>query len=241
MKFPIFIQESPNFDDRPFQTQVDTIIVHYTGMNSMEEAMERLCDSSPSNGLGRVSAHYLIDEDGRTFALVDERDRAWHAGTSYWRGRTNINDFSIGIELVNPGHDHGYKPFPRIQLDALVELCKSICKRNPIKQDHILAHSDIAPGRKIDPGEKFNWRHLARAGFGYWPEAEAEDYPRAQNYLSSPTSLRAALIRYGYNPEVDTKTMCQAFNRHYGRTDSGILTWEVAASLSWLNRKILKP
>lgn len=241
MKFPIHIQESPNFDDRPFRIDVDTIILHYTGLPTLEEALERLSDTSPeAKGRGRVSAHYVIDEDGTTYALVDERDRAWHAGVSYWRGRTNLNDFSIGIELVNPGHDHGYRPFPRMQLDSLVELCKSICKRNPIKMDHILAHSDVAPGRKIDPGEKFNWRHLARAGIGYWPEAEAEDYPRAQNYLSSPTALRAGLVKFGYNPEVDTDTMCQAFNRHFGRTDSPTLTWEVAASLSWLNRKIVK-
>jgi N-acetylmuramoyl-L-alanine amidase len=241
MKFPIIIQESPNCDDRPFNTKIDTIILHYTGMASAQEALDRLSDTSPeAKQRGRVSAHYMIDEDGKIFAMVDERDRAWHAGESYFRGRTNLNDCSIGIELVNPGHALGYKPFPRMQLDALVELCTSICKRHPIEKDFVLGHSDVAPGRKTDPGEKFNWRHLARAGIGHWPEAEADDYPRAQMYLSSPTALRAALIKYGYKPDIPTELMCQTFNRHFGRTDAEMLTWEVAASLSWLNRQQAK-
>lgn len=241
MKFPIIINESPNCDDRPVNIEIDTIVLHYTGMLTAAEALDRLSDTSPeARARGRVSAHYLVDEEGKIYAMVDERDRAWHAGESYWRGRTNLNDFSIGIELANPGHDLGYRIFPRVQLDALVELCASICKRHPIKPDHVLGHSDIAPGRKIDPGEKFNWRHLARNGIGYWPEAEADDYPRAQFYLSSPTALRNGLIKFGYNPDIETSVMCQAFNRHFGRTDATILTWEVAASLSWLTRKVLK-
>lgn len=241
MKFPIIIQESPNYDDRPFKTEIDTIIIHYTGMPTTDEALARLSDSSETaRDQGRVSAHYLIDEEGKIFAMVDERDRAWHAGQSFFRGRKNLNDMSIGIELSNPGHAYEYKPFPRMQLDALVELCASICKRHPIQRDFVLGHSDIAIGRKIDPGEKFNWRHLARAGIGWWPEAEEVDYPMAQMYLGSSAVLRGALIKYGYNPSATTELMCQAFNRHFGRTDSTTLTWEVAASLAWLNRKILK-
>lgn len=240
-KFPVILNPSKNCNDRPFGTVIDTIVIHYTGMATAEEALNRLCDySAEATERGRVSAHYMIDEEGKVYALVDEIDRAWHAGQSYWRGRTNINDMSIGIELVNPGHEHGYKVFPRPQLDSLVDLCKAIQKRHPIKPENVVGHSDISPTRKRDPGEKFNWRHLARNGIGLWPEAEAEDYPRAQMYLSSPSTFRNALVKYGFHPDTDVPTMCRAFNLHYGRTDSETMTWEVAASLSWLNRKILK-
>lgn len=241
MKSPIILNPSDNYDDRPFKTVIDTIIIHYTGMATAEEALERLCDNSDAaQARGRVSAHYMIDEEGKIYALVDERDRAWHAGVSFWRGRKNINDFSIGIELVNPGHEFEYRPFPRVQMDALLSLCKNICKRHPINPAFILGHSDIAPGRKSDPGEKFNWRFLARAGIGLWPEAEAEDYPRAQMYLSSQTTLKGALVRWGYNPDADLQDVCRAFNHHFGKSDSDTLTWEVAAMLSYLNRTYLK-
>lgn len=242
MKFPVILNPSPNYNDRPFGTKIDTIVLHYTGMPSAEEALAKLCDGSDETREqgGRVSAHYMIDEEGKIYALVDERDRAWHAGESYWRGRTDVNNFSIGIELVNPGHEYGYKVFPRAQLDALIEVCAGVLKRHPIKPENIVGHSDVALGRKIDPGEKFNWRHLARNNIGLWPEAEAEDYPRAQFYLSSPTALRNALIKFGYNPDAHVPVMCQAFNRRFGRSDGTMLTWEVAASLSWMNRKILK-
>ncbi|MCB1538347.1 MAG: N-acetylmuramoyl-L-alanine amidase [Rhodospirillales bacterium] len=237
----IVIQSSPNFDDRPAGAVVDAIVIHYTGMQTTEAALDRLSDTSPeARERGRVSAHYLIDEAGLIYALVDEAGRAWHAGVSQWRGRHGLNDTSIGIELSNPGHDFGYTAFPRVQMDALIDLCKGICKRHPIQPDHVLGHSDIAPGRKIDPGEKFNWRLLARAGIGYWPEPEADDFPRAQMYLSSPTALRAALVKFGYDPDLPTAVLCQAFNRHFAGSDSDTLTWQNAASLSWLNRQILK-
>lgn len=241
MKAPILLNPSENYDDRPFGTVIDTIIIHYTGMPTMEDALERLCDGSDhAIARGRVSAHYLIDEDGKIYALVDERDRAWHAGKSFWRGRKNLNNNSIGIELVNPGHDEDYHAFPRAQMDALLELCQSICKRHPIKPDFVLGHSDVAPDRKSDPGEKFNWRFLARGGVGLWPDAEADDYPRAQMYLASQAVLHGALMKWGYDPDADFENMCRAFNRHFGRVDSPVLTWEVAATLSVLNRKFLK-
>lgn len=241
MKSPVILNPSENYDDRPFKTEIDTIIIHYTGMSTAEEALERLCDySDQAIARGRVSAHYMIDEDGKTYALVDERDRAWHAGKAFWRGRTNLNDISIGIELVNPGHEIQYRAFPRAQMDALVSLCKNICKRHPVKPEYILGHSDIAPGRKVDPGEKFGWRFLARQGIGLWPEAESEDYPRAQMYLSSQSTLKGALVRWGYNPDADLSDLCRAFNHHFGSSDSETLTWEVAATLSCLNRKYLK-
>ncbi|MBU6235081.1 MAG: N-acetylmuramoyl-L-alanine amidase [Alphaproteobacteria bacterium] len=235
------INPSMNCDDRPYGTVIDSIIIHYTGMLTAEDALQRLCDDSDAARYrGRVSAHYMIDETGKIYALVDERDRAWHAGVSYWRGKKNLNDNSIGIELVNPGHEFGYQMFPRAQMDALIELCQSICKRHPIKQDWILGHSDIAPNRKSDPGEKFNWRLMARNGIGLWPEAEPDDYPRAQMYLSSDSVLKGALVKWGYDPECELQDMCRAFNRHFGKTDSTILTWEVGATLSILNRKFLK-
>ena len=241
MKYPIILNNSPNYDERPHGAVVDKIIIHYTGMLTAEDALNKMCDNSPeAKALGRVSAHYMIDEEGKIFALVDERDRAWHAGLSFWQGQININDTSIGIELVNPGHEHGYKPFPRAQMHALAELGQSICKRNPIRPEFVLGHSDIAPGRKVDPGEKFGWRFLARKGVGYWPEAESEDYARAQFYLSSPTALRYALLKFGYNPDVDINVIARSFNMHYGLTDSEEISWETAASLSWLCRKMLK-
>ncbi len=241
MKKQIIILESPNCDDRPVDTPIDTIVLHYTGMETTQDALERWSDTSPeARDRGRVSAHYVVDEDGTVYAMVDERDRAWHAGQSFWRGRRNLNDNSIGIEMVNPGHGEQYRPFARPQLDAVIELCKSICKRHPIVHDQILAHSDVAPGRKIDPGEKFNWRYLARNGIGVWPEPQPDDYPRAQRYLSSPTALRAALLTYGYDPDVSTDVLCSAFNRRFAKNDAPMLTWENAASLSWLNRQILK-
>lgn len=241
MKAPIVIHPSDNYDDRPFGVPIDTIIIHYTGMMSEEDALDRLCDrSEAARNRGRVSAHYMICEDGRIFSLVDERDRAWHAGVSFWRGRKNLNDTSIGIELANPGHEFGYQIFPRAQMESLLELCQSICKRHPIKPDFVLGHSDVAPNRKRDPGEKFNWRYLARGGVGLWPEAEPEDYPRAQLYLSSPAVLKGALVKWGYDPDVELEDLCRAFNRHFGKSDTAELSWEVGATLSVLNRKFLK-
>ncbi|HLJ64751.1 MAG TPA: N-acetylmuramoyl-L-alanine amidase, partial [Stellaceae bacterium] len=138
---------SPNHNDRPGTGEVDMLILHYTGMKSADAALERLCSIE-----ARVSAHYLIEEDGATWRLVEEHARAWHAGVSFWGGRTDINDASIGIELVNPGHEWGYRPFPAAQMTALVALCHGILERHPIPPHHILAHSDIAPQRKADPG-----------------------------------------------------------------------------------------
>lgn len=237
----IVIHPSPNFDARPAGAVIDTIILHYTGMPSAEEALARLCDDSQDGrDRGRVSAHYMVDVDGQTYSLVDDYDRAWHAGVSYWRGRKGLNDVSIGIELVNPGHEFGYCAFPRAQMDALVHLCQSLMKKHPIRQENILSHAEVAPARKIDPGEKFNWRHLARNGIGIWPEMDGTDYPHAQFYLSTPSHLRGALLQYGFDPEASTEAMCQAFNRRYCRNAGEILTWEAAACLSWLNRNTLK-
>jgi N-acetylmuramoyl-L-alanine amidase len=136
------------------------VIIHYTGMKSGEAALTRMCDPQT-----KVSAHYMVEEDGRVFQLVDEAKRAWHAGVSFWDGRDNINKYSIGIELVNPGHEWGYRPFPEAQIAALLELLEGISKRHPIKVEYVLGHSDVAPSRKQDPGELFPWDRLVDAGF----------------------------------------------------------------------------
>ena len=156
---------SPNHDPRPAGVKIDILLIHYTGMESCAAALERLCDPAE-----KVSAHYLIDKDGTVVRLVAEWLRAWHAGVAYWGGETAINARSIGIELVNPGHDLGYCPFPDAQMDALEVLATGILDRHPIPPARVLGHSDVAPGRKRDPGELFDWARLARAGIGLWPE-----------------------------------------------------------------------
>ncbi len=161
---------SPNCGPRPDGAAIDMLILHYTGMESAEAALTRMCDAD-----ARVSAHYMIDEDGTVYRLVDEAMRAWHAGVSSWRGAGNINDRSIGIELVNPGHEFGYRRFPVSQMTALTGLCREILARHPIAPANVLGHSDVAPSRKQDPGELFDWQALAAAGIGLWPTAESAD------------------------------------------------------------------
>jgi N-acetylmuramoyl-L-alanine amidase len=158
---------SPNFGPRQAvdgRTVVRHVVLHYTGMTSGQAALTRLCDPA-----AEVSAHYLVDEDGSTYRLVAEDQRAWHAGKSFWRGVRDLNSTSIGIELVNPGHDYGYRPFPDSQISALLLLLEGIVLRHGVSGDNIVGHSDIAPGRKSDPGELFPWQRLAAAGFGLWP------------------------------------------------------------------------
>lgn len=153
---------SPNFDERG--RAADTVILHYTGMQSGAEALARLCDPA-----AKVSAHYLVEEDGAVYRLVAEDKRAWHAGVSSWKGEGDINARSIGIEIVNPGHEWGYRDFPAEQIDAVVSLLKDIRTRIDIAAARVLAHSDVAPGRKEDPGEKFPWARLAAEGLAVAP------------------------------------------------------------------------
>jgi N-acetylmuramoyl-L-alanine amidase len=166
--WPMQIAErpSPNFDARP--GDVDILILHYTGMRTAKDALDRLCDPA-----AKVSAHYLIDEAGAVTRMIAEEKRAWHAGISSWRGRSAINGASIGIELVNPGHEFGYRAFPEPQMAALETLARGILGRHPIPARHVIAHSDVAPLRKQDPGELFDWPRLARAGIGFWPDFAA--------------------------------------------------------------------
>ena len=157
---------SPNFDARVGPP--DMIVLHYTGMQGGIAALERLRDPA-----AKVSSHYLVEEDGRIFALVAEERRAWHAGKSFWRGETDINARSVGIEIVNPGHEFGYRPFPDAQITAVIDLLADIRLRWSVEDARILGHSDVAPGRKEDPGELFPWRRLAQAGHGLWAEPVA--------------------------------------------------------------------
>jgi N-acetylmuramoyl-L-alanine amidase len=200
---------SPNCDERASGAVVDTLVLHYTGMPSAAAALDRLCDPD-----ARVSAHYLIDEDGSVTALVPEALRAWHAGVSAWRGRAGVNDTSIGIELVNPGHEWGYRPFPEPQYAACIELCRGIVERWPILARNFVGHSDVAPERKADPGELFDWRRLAGAGLGLWPD---HGHGRAR----PPGELQAQLAEVGYPIAISgrldppTKRVIAAFQRRF--------------------------
>jgi N-acetylmuramoyl-L-alanine amidase len=207
---------SPNFDART--APPDMIVLHYTGMVDGEAALARL--RSPD---AAVSAHYLVEEDGRVFALVPEARRAWHAGQSFWRGETNINAMSIGVEIVNPGHEFGYRPFPAAQVAAVIDLLGDIRSRWTIPDERLLGHSDVAPDRKTDPGELFPWKTLAEAGHGLW--AETPDAPGARLEVGDDglgvTVLRSALAKFGYacprsGPyDQDVATIMRAFQRHW--------------------------
>ncbi len=156
---------SPNFDERTLP--ISMIVLHYTGMETGEMALARLCDEK-----SKVSAHYLVQEDGSIINMVDENKRAWHAGVSWWNGTSNVNSASIGIEIVNGGHDFGLPDFPKEQIRALIKLCKHLKSRYKINDFNIVAHSDIAPDRKSDPGEKFPWDILADNDIGIYPAGE---------------------------------------------------------------------
>jgi len=160
---------SPNHGTRGEPARIDMLVLHYTGMKNAQEAIGRLCDPST-----RVSAHYVIEENGTIWQLVPEARRAFHAGRSCWAGESDLNNVSIGIEIVNPGHEWGYRPFPDEQMAAAECLCRDLVARHPIPPHRVVGHSDIAPDRKADPGELFDWRRLARAGIGIWPEPAAD-------------------------------------------------------------------
>ncbi len=187
---PISCREraSPNHDERRLGPP-DMLILHYTGMTSAEAALDRLCDPA-----ARVSSHYVVEEDGAIWRLVPEERRAWHAGESGWLGRHDINTHSIGIEIVNPGHEFGYRPFPEAQMRAVEELCRDIFIRWPIPPRLVLGHSDVAPHRKQDPGELFSWQRLARTGIGLWP-----DFSRPAQPPETIAAMQEALAAYGYD------------------------------------------
>ncbi len=226
---------SPNQDERPDGVPIDMLVLHYTGMESAGAAIDRLRDPA-----ARVSSHYVVEEDGQVWSLVDERRRAFHAGVSFWRGHMALNDRSIGIEIVNPGHEHGYRDFPVLQLASVCDLCLSVLSRHPIPPRNVVAHSDIAPDRKQDPGERFDWEALARNGVGIWPTdmPELGSGGAAHGAVRDAAALREvrlALTDIGYRvaPEgaLDPAlaTVLRAFQRHWrpeavsGQADVGTL------------------
>jgi N-acetylmuramoyl-L-alanine amidase len=195
-------------------------------MQTGAAALERLGDPAAA-----VSAHYLIDKDGTTYRLVAEAGRAWHAGVSGWAGARNINDRSIGIELVNPGHDWGYRPFPVAQMEALLDLLRGIVRRHPIPAHRVVGHSDVAPARKADPGELFDWPSLAQAGFGLWPRPGT----LATGTAGDPASVGRLLTAIGYDltlPGADLTAVVLAFQRHFRpRLFDGVADGETVALL----------
>lgn len=219
MTLPIAVRPSPNFNERPQPPTIDILVLHYTGMESGGAAIDWLCDPA-----SKVSAHYVIEENGDVVRLVDEEMRAWHAGVASWAGINDVNGRSIGIEIVNGGHDFGSPPYPDVQMQGVERLCQEILSRHPIMPRSVVAHSDIAPERKADPGEWFDWARLARAGVGVW----VEPVPVVEGPLlklgdrGDPVSeLQFQLANYGYGIEVlgvyDVKTeaVVRAFQRHF--------------------------
>lgn len=212
---------SPNHGERLGVAGPDMLVLHYTGMESTERAVAWLRD--PARG---VSAHYLVHEDGRIVQLVPEARRAWHAGASNWGGATDINSLSVGIEIANRGHDYGYPDFPDVQIEAVTALAKDIVTRRRIAADRVLAHSDIAPRRKADPGEKFPWEVLHRFGVGHLvPEAPVTDgrYFMRGEHGQPIEALQAMLALYGYGVPIsgtyceETEAVVTAFQRHFRR------------------------
>lgn len=185
---------------------MDMLVLHYTGMKSAREALERLC-----NPKSRVSSHYLVDEDGAIYQLVAEKERAWHAGVSFWRGNRNINHRSIGIEIVNKGHEFGYSPFPQAQMEAVAILCRDILTRHAIPARNVVGHSDIAPGRKQDPGELFDWKFLAEKNIGRFP---GKIDLRSTATQAAPLTATNSLSSYGYDTG-DLQQAIIAFRRHF--------------------------
>lgn len=213
------VRPSPNFGGRREWARPDMIVLHYTGMQTGLSAEDWLCDP-----ISEVSSHYLVHEDGGVVQMVREADRAWHAGRSLWRGRTDINSASIGIEIVNPGHAGGSPDYPAAQIDALVGLCADIVRRHEMPRSGIVAHSDIAPARKADPGERFPWTRLAGAGLVEHVEPSGKPGRAIMRPGEGGTSVRrlqGRLAAYGYGVEptgcLDEQTIAavRAFQRRF--------------------------
>jgi N-acetylmuramoyl-L-alanine amidase len=211
---------SPNFGERKDGRRPDMIVLHYTGMADANAALERL-----TSRVSQVSSHYFVFEDGRIVQLVQENRRAWHAGASAWAGELDINSCSVGIEIANPGHDYGYPNFPARQIAAVTALCRSILTRYSVAAERVLAHSDVAPGRKRDPGEKFPWRTLHDSGIGHWvmpaPITESGPLLTLGDRGESVAALQNSLRNYGYalaatnTYDSETHDVVAAFQRHF--------------------------
>jgi N-acetylmuramoyl-L-alanine amidase len=233
MVHPIISAPSPNHDSRG-DAEIDLLVLHYTGMQTGAEALARLRDEE-----AKVSAHYLVEEDGRIFSLVDEERRAWHAGISHWAGVDNVNDNSIGIEVVNPGHEWGYRAFPQAQVDALLYLVEKICVGHKIPSSRVVGHSDVAPMRKEDPGELFPWDQLARTNLaiGYYRDQE-KDLKNLPGYDDCLTMLR----EIGYHvPERAHAAAVLAFQRRIVPSQLGKgLDPQTKRALVWAHQAFTK-
>src|SRR6516225_5305110 len=214
------VRPSPNHGERQNGVRPDIILLHYTGMYDPSVALDRLCTAG-----SEVSAHYLVLEDGRVVQMVPEARRAWHAGVSSWAGETDINSRSIGIEIANPGHDYGYPEFPKRQIAAVTALCRGIQTRNTIRPERVLGHSDVAPTRKPDPGEKFPWRTLWDSSVGHLvtaaPIIEGGAVLTLGDRGEAVSSIQDELSQYGYgittggNYDSVTHDVVKAFQRHF--------------------------
>ncbi len=231
---------SPNFDERKDGAKPELIVVHYTAMASAQAALDRLTDPA-----ARVSAHYLIDEKGNIYQMVDEDKRAWHAGISSWDGKDDVNSRSIGIEISNRNGD----PYTKEQQFSLALLCKDIMFRHGIRPENIIGHSDVAPDRKQDPGQHFPWEKLSRHGIGVYPKPSAADRFNAAADADSPEKLKELLSAAGYGVDAFGKDMptlkelVTAFQRHYEQDafkdsakTTGIATEDTVAMLRALKR-----
>ena len=224
---------SPNHGERRGGGAVELLVLHYTGMPDTDAALHRLCDPA-----AEVSAHYLVGMNGRIWQLVPEHRRAWHAGLAYWRGERDVNSRSIGIELANPGHAWGYRPFPIEQMQSALALARGILARHGIPARNVVGHSDVASNRKEDPGERFPWPAFAAAGVGLWP--------RPCETIPNPglPKVQAALAAFGYALEpsgfhdLATRNAVLAFQRHFRpeRLD-GVFDGACAARLADLLRQ----
>lgn len=194
---------SPNFNDRNDQP-IQFLVIHCTAMATAEDALQRLCDPA-----SKVSAHYVVDEQGTVYRLVAEENRAWHAGVSYWDGKSDLNTSSIGIEIANPGD----APYPQAQMDAVIALSNDIVNRHKIRAFYVVGHSDIAPNRKQDPGEQFNWQSLAANNLGVWPVPTQGDYKSSATWTEK--EVQRALVKFGYRPTLDQQTLLTAFQRRF--------------------------
>jgi N-acetylmuramoyl-L-alanine amidase len=238
---PHRVQFSPNFGERKGEKRITTLILHYTGMSDAEKACGWLCDEQ-----SEVSCHYLVDEEGKIVQMVDEQNRAWHAGLSTWQDESDINSVSIGIEIQNPGHSDGYPPFPDLQMQGVIGLCQDIVKRYSIDARLVLAHSDVAPGRKVDPGEKFDWALLHKNGVGHWVAPQpikGGSFLQLGDSGDAVMALQGMLKLYGYGLDVNgqfdqrTKIVTEAFQRHFrpARVD-GVADQSTVATLHKLMR-----
>lgn len=234
-KLAATIRPAPNFERRRDVAKPSILLLHYTGVATAAKAIDWLtCVES------RVSCHYAIDENGYITQMVAEDMRAWHAGEAVWQGESDINSASIGIEIHNPGHEMGYPDFPEVQLEAVEALSNDIITRHGIMPERVLAHSDVAPTRKKDPGEKFPWDRLARAGIGHWvqPQAVVAAEPGMGIGVAGPlvAEVQQLLHKYGYGIEAtglidgQTEFVVTAFQRHFrparvdGRIDRSTIT-----------------